>query len=71
MKNPEEKKQELHENLKNLKAKNKVETEKLEKQARDDEKEIEELKDDLEKLDYKVWQEQANVKDLVFQSERN
>ena len=52
-----------------MKAKNEAETEKLEKQARDDEKEIEELKDDLEKLDYKVWQEQENVKDLVIQRE--
>jgi hypothetical protein len=47
LKNLNRKKQELLENLKNLKAKKRVETEKLAKQARVDEKEIEELIDDL------------------------
>ena len=42
-----------------MKEKNKVETEKLEKQARDDETEIEELRNEL-------WQEQENNKDLIF-----
>ena len=45
-----------------VKEKSRVETEEYEKQARDDEKEIEELKDDL-------WQEKENNKDLLFQRE--